>query len=125
MTSTTIRILIVDDEQGIRESLRNYLEDFGFEITTLESSEEAMSAMENESFDIGIIDLRLPGTSGDRLILMAHERHPEMKFLIHTGSNDFTLPAELEAIGMVSDQIIYKPVIDLNIVVDKLRELAG
>lgn len=124
MSNQQTRVIIVDDEEGIRGSLKNYLDDFDYAVSVAESSEQALELLEVETFDIGIIDLRLPRLSGDKLITLAHVINPSMRFLIHTGSSDFTLPTYLRAIGMESQDIVYKPTYDLNQFVEHLERLS-
>ena len=57
-------ILIVDDERGIRETLRAVLEDEGFNIETVESGEECLKVAEAGSFDCILLDVWLPGIDG-------------------------------------------------------------
>ena len=64
----TVQILVVDDEMAIRESLEEYLEDFGYTIITAESGEEAIKKLENTAGKLllAIVDLRLPELSGEK-----------------------------------------------------------
>jgi len=120
---SSISVLIVDDEIAIRESLAAFFEDFGYAILTAESAEEALVLVENESPDVVIVDLRLPGISGESLILKAHEQNPTISFIIHTGSVDYKLSEQLKAIGLTGDDLYLKPLVDLKILVDKIREM--
>src|SRR3954467_3822627 len=58
------KILIIDDEPGIRSTLTNILEDEGHVITSCESGEEGIAAFAREEFDLIILDLWLPGIDG-------------------------------------------------------------
>ena len=51
------RILIVDDEPGIRESLSGVLEDEDFETAAVASGEECLALLERESFDVALVDV--------------------------------------------------------------------
>ena len=57
-------ILIVDDERGIRETLRGVLEDEGFEIETVASGEDCLKAVETKTFACILLDIWLPGIDG-------------------------------------------------------------
>ena len=125
-TRSSHRILIVDDEVAIRHSLGAYLEDHGYRVASVESAEEAIDLIGRESFDLMLVDLRLPGISGDQLIVRACQLQPGIKFLIHTGSMGYRLPDELERIGMNKQNIFYKPVTDLRLLLDAIEaELSG
>jgi DNA-binding NtrC family response regulator len=118
-----IRVLIVDDESSIRLSLSAYLEDHDFEVSSAASAEEALALMDYIPFQVGIIDLRLPGMSGDALILMAHQRTPAMRFIIHTGSSSYQLPEELKRIGIRREHLFLKPLQDLYFIVEAVDKL--
>lgn len=60
----TNSILIVDDERGIRETLRGVLEDESFEVETVESGEECLKAVEANNFACILLDIWLPGIDG-------------------------------------------------------------
>ena len=120
-----MKVLVVDDEPGIRESLADFLDDYEFEVFSAESAEQALEIIESENLDIAIVDLRLPGISGDTLILRSHSLKPAMKFLIHTGSVDYRLPAELKAIGMGVENLFLKPIPDLTVIIDAINKILG
>ena len=54
------RILVVDDEQDIRELLKFYLNKEGYEVIEAANGEEALTIFENEYIDLGIIDVMMP-----------------------------------------------------------------
>ncbi len=57
-------ILIVDDERGIRQSLRGVLEDEGFEVETAASGEDCLKVIEKNNFGCILLDVWLPGIVG-------------------------------------------------------------
>jgi len=120
-----VKVLVVDDEPGIRESLSDFLDDYEFDVFSAESAEQALKIVESENLDIAIVDLHLPGISGDTTILKSHGLRPDMKFLIHTGSVDYRLPDELKAIGMGSENLFLKPVPDLTVIIDAINKILG
>jgi two-component system, NtrC family, response regulator AtoC len=58
------RILIVEDEDGYRNFLRQHLQDSGFEVVTAENADAAIEAFGEDEFDLVLLDLRLPGRDG-------------------------------------------------------------
>ena len=62
-------MLIVDDEPIVRESIRDWLKDAGYQVATAESGEEALELIEKQDFSIMIIDVRLPGKTGSKVFL--------------------------------------------------------
>jgi two-component system, OmpR family, response regulator len=122
MTGKTT-ILIVDDEEHLQENLVAYLEDEGFTVVTAGDGETGLDRVTGQKFDIGIIDMRLPGMDGNTFILQAHRIQPEMKFIIHTGSMTYSLPHSLMEIGIGKDQVFLKPVIDMKVMIDTIRNI--
>ena len=62
------RILIVEDNQDLRESLKDFLSEEGFLATAVASAEDGIDAVDEKVFDIAIVDINLPGKSGFNLI---------------------------------------------------------
>ena len=122
---SNIRVLIVDDETDVRESLAAFLDDYGFITEACTSTEEARDLLRENTYDVCIADLRLPGLSGEDLILLAHTRYPELRYIIHTGSISYNLPDELRAIGIRPIHVFHKPVRVLTLLVKCIKELVG
>lgn len=117
------RVLIIDDEPSIRDSLTEFLEDFDFQVTSAASAEEALKVLNLHPQDIVVADLRLPGMSGDAMIPLAHKIQPHLRFLIHTGSVGYHLSEELTRIGMSTDHVMFKPLSDMMILINTLEGL--
>jgi two-component system response regulator PhoP len=62
------KILIVEDNQDLRESLKTFLGEEGSLVTAVASAEDGIDAVDEKTFDIAIIDINLPGKSGFNLI---------------------------------------------------------
>ena len=108
------RVLVVDDEPFIVTGLRVFLEDEGMQVGSAGSGEEAVDIVRNDSgFNVCIIDIRLPGMNGDATIRVLHEICPDLKFVIHTGSTDYTIPDDLRKIGIDERQLFAKPQMDM------------
>ena len=58
------RILVVDDEAGMRETLVDILEDAGHEVAAAADGEIALATCEDEDFDVVLMDIRMPGPDG-------------------------------------------------------------
>ncbi len=117
------RILVLEDDETIRESLAEFLEDFDFEVCTAADAEEALELIAGQPLDASIVDLRLPGISGDSMIPLAHRLQPQLRFLIHTGSVGYHLPEELIRIGMRPEHILIKPLSDMMLLINRLNAL--
>jgi DNA-binding NarL/FixJ family response regulator len=73
---------------------------------------------------VAIVDLRLPGINGDTMILNAANLYPSLRFLIHTGSVNFQLSADLVAAGIRQENLIVKPQYDLSVFIKAIERLA-
>lgn len=68
MTSTQVHVLIVEDDPSTREVERRFLHAQGFIVHTVSSVGEALLALESQSFDAVLLDLRLPDADGTLLL---------------------------------------------------------
>ncbi|MBS3759088.1 MAG: response regulator [Desulfobacterales bacterium] len=123
METSDIHILVVDDEAVVNINLSGYLEDEGFTVFSAASAEEALELIDQQRIDVGIIDMRLPGMDGNALILKAYHKQRAMKFLIHTGSTNYSLPQSLIELGLGEAQVLRKPVSDLSILPRMIYEM--
>ena len=119
-----INVLIVDDEEMVRNNLAAYFEDDGMEVTGVDSFEGARDLLQDcQPFDICIMDMRLPGLDGNVAILALHELYPELRYLIHTGSVNYALPTELRCIGIQDEHVFAKPMADMGPMSETIRRL--
>lgn len=117
------RILVVDDEPLVRESLQAYLEDEGFWVTGANSGEAALEYITASPPDIAIVDMRLPGMSGNEFILRGFALHPGLRFLIYTGAPSYVFPQELDRVGLCAKDVFHKPVLNLGVMVARIKSL--
>jgi len=101
-------ILIVDDEPIVRESIRDWLKDAGYQVATAESGEEALEMIEKQDFSVMIIDVRLPGKTGITVLKEVRTLKPEIKAIIITAYPSTELAAEAMKLGAI-DYLI-KPI---------------
>ena len=107
-------VLIVDDEEMIRENLKAYLEDEGLRVMAFESVTPALGWLgESDACPVCIMDMRLPDIDGNSAIRILHQLYPNMEFLIHTGSSSYSLPDDLRAMGLDDDRVYQKPLSDM------------
>ena len=125
MVLAMYKLIVVDDEEMIRENLVGFFEDEGFDVLSAESGEEAVDIIQNEQEkpDIGFIDMRLPGIDGNTVIERASKINPNMKFIIHTGSTEYALPQHLIDIGLTENNIFFKPMSDMEAAINIVHNI--
>ncbi len=102
------RILLVEDDQGMREVLRDILEDEGFKITTAENGKFALKELENQSFDLILTDLKMPQMDGMEFLEIIEQNHPETKVIVITaygGKDSYNQAKYLGAFEFLSKSI--------------------
>ena len=101
------RILIVDDEESIRKVLETILEEEGFTVDTAGSGKEAIEKSNDRTYNLALIDIRLPDMDGTELLSAMRNTTPEMAKIIITGYP--SLQNAIEAVNKGADNYILKP----------------
>jgi DNA-binding NtrC family response regulator len=78
-------ILIVDDEPSVRDSLRRWFQDDGYEVGTAEGANDALTRLAERRWDLALVDIRMRGTDGIELQRRMREIDPEIVVIIMTG----------------------------------------
>ena len=78
-------ILIVDDDALFREALTRYLDAQGHEVVSLGDPQNALQRLQDQSFDLVLTDLKMPGMDGIALIERARQIDPELLSIVITG----------------------------------------
>ena len=88
-----VQILVVDDEEPIRNALKKFLAQQQFEVYAAGSGDEALQQLRRHRVSLMLCDIRMPGTSGVDLVPQALEVEPELAILMLTAVNDATSAA--------------------------------
>ncbi len=115
-----LSVLIIDDDESVRLSLKFHFDDFGFRTYSVQTAEEALDLMEIKRMDSVIVDLRLPGMDGEEFIRQASKRWSDVKYIIYTGSPASSIPDEIMSISTVSPKLFHKPISDLSELTDEV-----
>ena len=83
--ATKSRLLVVDDELIVRDSLDKWFREEGYEVAVADSAQEALGKMAAGRFDLALVDIKMPGVDGVELQKRMHEIDPEMLVIIMTG----------------------------------------
>ena len=101
-------VLIVDDEPIVRESIRDWLKDAGYQVATAETGEEALEMIEKQDFSVMVLDVRLPGKTGIRILKEVKALKPRIKSIVITAYPSADMAGEATKLGAV-DYLI-KPI---------------
>ena len=101
------RILIVDDDEGIRKTLSAILQDEGYEVDTAESGKEAILKSNAGFYNLALIDVRLLDMQGTELLTRIKDTVPRMRKIIITGYP--TVHNAMEAVNRNADAYLIKP----------------
>jgi len=107
-------LLILDDDDAIRESFTYYFEDQGWKVWSVSNAEEALRELESRSPTCGIIDIRLPGINGEEFIEKAHKILEDMLFIICTGSPEYEEQYHPLTLDCLHPRIFHKPVAEMT-----------
>jgi len=109
MTSQNLqeRILIVDDEDSVRDLLLRYLNGSDAECVTSSNATDAMTQLERQDFSLVISDILMPGISGIDLLRQAKQYQPELGFIMVTGLMD--IHTAVDSLHMGAFDFITKP----------------
>lgn len=99
-----MRILVVDDDQGILNALKVGLIGFGYRVVTARNGSQALKAVESslqgsESIALMVADLRMPGMDGMKTIRSARELSPGLPAVLITAYGSHHIKREVEALG--------------------------
>jgi len=115
------RVLAVDDEQVVCESIRRVLSEEGYEVMTSTSSRQGLELLRKERFDLLLLDIKMPEMDGIELLKAARDVSPETEVLIVTGYA--TIETAVEAIKLGAFDYLEKPVSPPQLLVATARAL--
>jgi len=102
------RILVVDDDKGVREALSEFLISLGYTVVTAENGEEALRQYRKGEFEVIMADLIMPNMDGMELLRRIRDtKNDEVIFLMITGHP--SIGTAVEAINRGADDYITKP----------------
>jgi two-component system response regulator PilR (NtrC family) len=101
------RILVVDDEESIREFLDIMLRKEGYDVTTVEDGAKAIDILKKKSFDLIISDLQMPNVTGMELLKYVKDNYPDLLFMMITAFG--TTENAVEAMKMGAYDYLTKP----------------
>jgi len=112
------RILIIDDERSIRNTLKDILEYEKHEVEIAATGEEGLEHLRNNGFDLVFLDVKMPGLDGIEVLQEATRTHPEMPVVMISGHGN--IDTAVDAIKKGAFDFLEKP-LDLNRILVTVR----
>lgn len=114
-----VRILIVDDDEGIRASLAAVLKKKDFDVDTAKNGKEAIAKTRKSFYNVILVDIKLPDIEGVDLLRKIQDTVPKMRKIIVTGYP--TLNNAVQAVNFGADAYVIKP-FDVDNLLMKINE---
>jgi DNA-binding NtrC family response regulator len=102
------KILVIDDDEGIRTTFAAVLKDEGYDVDTAENGKEAIEKSNANLYKVALIDFRLPDMNGTELLTALRETTPKTAKIMITGYP--TLQNAIECVKKHADAYFVKPV---------------
>lgn len=116
------KILVVDDEEIVRNSLEEILKLEGYEVKTEVNGVGALQLVQGENFDLLLLDLKMPGMDGIEVIRAMNRLAPDTKIILLTGHG--SLESAIEALRLGAHDYLLKPASSSEILSSVARALA-
>ena len=122
VSEKSFHILIVDDEEIIHSTLGDFIRLMGHKTYHARDGNEGLTAIETRTYDLALIDVRMPGLDGIELLARSRQIRPKMPVVITTGHGDPTMSEKALELGALA--FLIKP-IRLSDLVKIMKELGA
>ena len=113
------KVLIVDDEKDFLDIIAERIGARGMDVSTATSAEDALNMVEEESFDVVIMDFMMPALDGFEALKLMKAKQPEVQIILLTGNVPDEKRMEAKALGALD--VIEKPP-DLKDLIQKIKK---
>lgn len=114
------KLLIIDDDTIVRQSVVAYLEDSGFEVYEVGDGPSGLEAFRQYSPDLVLTDLRMPGMDGLQVLKQIHEESPEAPVIVISGAG--VMGDVVEALRLGASDYMIKPIVDMEMLVHSVHK---
>lgn len=104
----TAKVLLVDDEVAFANNIAKLISKRGYEVIAVYNGESAIKAIEENEFDVIVLDLKMPGLDGLATLKQIKKRQPNVEVIILTGHG--TMDSGIDGIQLGAFDFIMKPV---------------
>lgn len=113
MTATRLRILVIDDDRVIRQSIAAYLEDSGYQVLLAEDGLKGLEMFRQEQPDLVVCDLRMPGLDGISVLHHISKEAHDTPIIVISGAG--VMADVVEALRIGASDYLIKPILDLEV----------
>ena len=113
------KVLIVDDEKDFLDIISERILARGMDVSTASSAEDALNMVEEESFDVVILDFMMPALDGFKALKLMKAKRPDLQIIVLTGNVPDEKRMEAKALGALD--VIEKPP-DLKDLIQKIKK---
>ncbi|MCD4719864.1 MAG: response regulator [Desulfobacula sp.] len=114
------KILTIDDEFYIRQSIRSYLEDYGFIVFEAENGQNGLEVFDRENPDLVLLDLRMPEMGGLEVLEILKAKAPDIPLVVASGTGNIS--AVVEALHLGAWDYILKPIEDMSVLYHSVQK---
>ena len=115
----SVKVLIVDDEKDFLDIIAERIGARGMDVSTASSAEDALNMIEEETYDVVIMDFIMPALDGFKALKLMKTKQPEVQIILLTGNVPEEKRIEARALGALD--VIEKPP-DLNDLIQKIKK---
>ncbi|HHY22372.1 MAG TPA: response regulator [Bacilli bacterium] len=96
------KVLVVDDQYGIRVLLKEILEKDGYAMYQAANGMQALTLIEQHQFDLVLLDVKLPGMNGLEILKQVKEQYPQVEVIMMTAYGELNLIKEARKLGALA-----------------------
>jgi len=115
MPAKNIDILLIEDEKKFRENTRNRLEKRGYKVHEVERGDDAIKQVRQYDYDVILLDLKMPGMSGEDTLKEIKKHSPSSQVIILTGNASFqsaTVTGRLDAYSYLEKPVDFEELLE-------------
>lgn len=114
------KVLVIEDEEPVRESFRNFLEDQSYNVLEASNGHEGLRLFEEHQPDVVLIDLRMPEMNGHEVLGRLGKSSPDTPLIVISGTGN--IGDTVEALRLGAWDYLMKPVSDLSMLDHAIRK---
>ena len=114
------RLLVIDDEAMVRDSMVAYLEDSGYEIVAADSGLVGLELLQQQAIDLVLCDLRMPNLDGLEVLKRIKKISPTTPFIVVSGAG--VMDDVLQALRLGANDYLVKPIIDMAVLEHSIQK---